>query len=114
MTRQGPAIPRGRMSAAERQLRSTINRLLSQEGVVHGTLIERERLCGKPNCRCARGQRHKSLYLVVSEGGKMRQLYVPAEWEATVREWIKNYQSARRLMDGLSSLHWEKVRNRRE
>jgi hypothetical protein len=100
------------MSVSERNLRSAINRLLSQQGVVHGTLIERERVCGKPNCRCTRGYRHKSLYLVVSEGGKLRQLYVPADWQATVREWIENYQAARRLMDGLSSLHWEKVRKR--
>jgi hypothetical protein len=100
------------MSAPERELRSAMNRLLSQGGVIHGTLIQRQRVCGKPNCRCARGQRHESLYLVVTEGRKLRQLYVPAEWEATVREWIENYQAARQLMDGLSSLHWEKVRKR--
>lgn len=102
------------MSDSERQLRSAINRLVSQHGLVHGTLIRRQRVCGKPSCRCARGQRHESLYLVVTEGRKVRQLYVPVDWEATVRQWIENYQTTRQLMDSLSSLHWDKVRKRRE
>jgi len=54
-----------------------------------------------------------SLYLVVSEAGRSRQLYVPRDWEPAVRAWIANYGQARRLMDELSSLHWEKVRQRR-
>ena len=102
------------MSAHERDLRSTINRLLSQQGLIHGTLITRKRVCGKGNCRCAKGQLHESLYLVVTEGGKSRQMYVPRQWERPVREWIEQYAQARRLMDELSSLHWEKVRQRQD
>jgi len=100
------------MSAAERQLRSVLNRLVGQEGIMHGTLIERQRVCGKPNCRCARGALHASLYLVVSEGGRGRQLYVPRAWEATVRQWIGNYGQARQVLEDLSRLHWDKVRQR--
>ena len=101
------------MSARERELRSVLNRMLSQQGVVHGTLIRRRKTCGKPNCRCAKGHLHESLYLVVTEGRKGRQLYVPAEWEQTVREWIDNYSKTREIMDDLSSVHWEKIRTRR-
>lgn len=102
------------MSAHERELRSAMNRMLSQSGVVHGTLIRRRKTCGKPNCRCAKGENlHESLYLVVTEGRKGRQLYVPAEWEDTVRGWIDNYSKTRELMDDLSSVHWEKIRSRR-
>ena len=102
------------MSARERELRSAINRMFSQQGVVHGTLIRRRKTCGKPNCRCAKGEHlHESLYLVVTEGGKGRQLYVPAEWEDTVREWIANYNKTREFMEDLSAVHWEKVRTRR-
>jgi hypothetical protein len=101
------------MSAQERGLRSAVNRLLSQHGVVHGTLIRRQKTCGKPNCRCAKGHLHQSLCLVVTEGRRGRQLYIPAEWEDTVREWIKNYNKTRELMDDLSAVHWEKIRTRR-
>jgi hypothetical protein len=100
------------MSARERQLRSAVNRLLSQHGVVHGTLVRRQRTCGKPTCRCTRGHLHESLYLVVTEGSKSRQMYIPAEWEAVVREWIDNYNQTRELMDDLSAVHWEKIKTR--
>lgn len=107
-------LSRAGMSAHERQLRSAINKLLSQQGVIHGSLITRRRVCGKGNCRCAKGQLHESLYLVVTEAGKGRQMYVPRRWEAAVRQWIEQYAQARRLLDELSGVHWDKVRQRRD
>ncbi len=102
------------MSVRERNLRSAVNKLLSQQGVIHGTLITRRRVCGKANCRCAQGQLHESLYLVVTEAGKGRQMYVPRQWETAVRQWIEQYAQARRLLDELSDLHWQKVRHRQD
>jgi len=102
------------MSAAERQIRSAVNRLLSQQGVLHGTLIVRHRVCGSPSCRCAKGHLHEGLYLVVTEDGKGRQMYVPKQWEAPVRQWIEQYARARELLDELSRFHWDKVRERKE
>jgi len=108
-------ISRSQMSAHERQLRSAINQILSQRGLVHGTLIVRKRVCGKPTCRCVtKGQLHEGLYLIVTEAGKSRQMYVPRRWEPAVRQWIEQYAKARRLLDELSRLHWDKIRNRRE
>lgn len=102
------------MPARERELRSAINKILSQQGLIHGTLITRQRVCGKPNCRCAKGHLHQSLYLVVTEAGKSRQMYVPRQLEPAVREWIEQYNQARQLMDDLSRLHWDKVRHRQD
>ena len=102
------------MSPAERQLRSALNQLLSQRGVAHGTLVVRRRRCGKPTCRCVKGLLHEGLYLVVTEGGKSRQMYVPRQCETDVREWIDNYGKARGLLDELSRLHWDKVRQRQD
>ena len=100
------------MAPPEMQVRSALKQLLSGHGVIHGTLVRRQRVCGKPNCRCAKGHLHASLYLVVTEAGKGRQLYVPKPWEAVVREWIDNYDKARRLLEELSGLHWDKIRQR--
>jgi hypothetical protein len=102
------------MPARERELRSAINKILSQQGLIHGTLITRQRVCGKPNCRCTKGHLHQSLYLVVTEAGKSRQMYVPRQLEPAVREWIEQYNQARQLMDDLSRLHWDKVRHRQD
>lgn len=96
------------MSEQERRCRSDLHALL------HGTLLRRKRVCGKSNCRCTRGEKHESLYVVVTENGKPRQLYVPKDWEQTVEGWIEAYQKARELMDEVSRIHWQKVRERRE
>lgn len=102
------------MSPAERQLRSALNQLLGQRGLAHGTLVVRRRVCGKPTCRCVKGQLHEGLYLVVTEGGASRQMYVPRRCEADVREWIDNCAKARGLLDELSRVHWDKIRQRQD
>lgn len=107
-------ITRTSQSPQERRVRSELRKILNSSGVLHGTLIERRRVCGKPNCKCTRGHKHRSLYLVVTEGGKPRQLYVPKDWEQTVRQWVQDYLKARELMEELSRIHWQKVRERQE
>jgi len=102
------------MSVPERQARSALARLVTQRGVLRGNLLERRRACGKPNCKCARGELHESLYLVFSEGGKLRQLFVPKTWEVLVRQWVADYHDARRLLEEISRLYFEKVRQRQD
>lgn len=101
------------MRTAERRLRSELARLASNEGVIRGNLANRERTCGKPSCKCVtRGEKHVSLYLVVSVEGKYRQIYVPRAFEEVVRRWVENHSKARKLLEELSNLHYEKLRNR--
>jgi hypothetical protein len=102
------------MSAQERQFRSRLAQVVSQRGLLRGSLLVRRRGCGKPNCRCARGEKHQSLYLAVSEGGRTRQLFVPRRWEALVRQWVADYRQAQTLLEELSRLSWRKVRARDE
>jgi hypothetical protein len=102
------------MGLPERQARSALARLASQRGLLRGNLLQRRRACGKPNCRCARGELHASLYLVFSEGGKLRQLFVPKPWEARVQQWVADYHDARRLLEQLSRLYFEKLRQRED
>lgn len=102
------------MRLPERQARSALARLVTQRGLLRGNLLQRRRACGKPNCRCARGELHASLYLVFSEGGKLRQLFVPKTWEARVQQWATDYHDARRLLEQLSRLYFEKLRQRED
>lgn len=102
------------MSAAERKARSQLTRLLNQRGVIRGTLLVRKRKCGKANCKCARGEGHESLFLVISEQGRTRQLFVPKDWELRVRSWVEDYHRARELLEAVSRIYWDKVRQRRD
>src|SRR5207248_8322170 len=84
---------RTKLSAAERNFRSRIAQLSSGQWFLRGTLSERSGTCGKANCRCARGELHKSLYLVQSQAGKLRQICVPKAWQQRVRQAVNDYRS---------------------
>jgi hypothetical protein len=114
MADRSPDIHRAKMSAAEREARSQLTQLLNQRGVIRGTLLLRKRKCGKANCRCAQGKGHESLFLVISENGRTRQLFVPKDWEARVRLWVEDYHRARELLEEVSRIYWDKVRQRRD
>jgi len=101
------------MSKAERDLRSRLTKLLHSAGFIRGTLAVRERTCGKPGCRCVtKGEKHPALYLVLSEKGKYRQVFVPKAFEDVVRQWVESYADARALLEEISKLHHEKLRKR--
>ena len=102
------------MRGPERQARSALARLITQRGLLRGNLLERRRVCGKPNCRCTRGELHAGLYLVFSAGGKLRQLFVPKTWQTRVRQWVADYHAARQLLEQISRLYFEKLRQRQD
>lgn len=114
MSDKDPAIPRAAMPAQERRTRSELAQLLAQKAILRGSLLVRQRVCGKPTCKCARGEGHESLYLVITEGGRTRQLYVPKDWESRVRRWVENHHRARQLMEEISRIYWDRVRDRRD
>ena len=101
-------LNRAGLSAAERSLRSRIAQLASGERFLRGTLSERSSKCGKPNCHCAGGEGHRSLYLVQSHAGKVRQLCVPKALQDPVRQAVAEYQEMQRLMDEVSELEWKR------
>ena len=76
------------MDAPERRWRSRLAQIAAAGGLIRGTLLERYRACGNPNCRCARGQKHRAVYLMLSEGGRLRQLFIPKAYEQQVRQWV--------------------------
>jgi hypothetical protein len=97
-------------SAPQRNFRSRLSQLVHQALFLRGTLSVRSRPCGKPNCRCVRGQLHASLYLVQSQGGKLRQLAIPRAWEDRVREAVHNYRRMQKLIEEISELEWKQLR----
>jgi hypothetical protein len=107
-------IPRTHMTADERHARSQLAQVLSQRGVIRGTLLVRKRKCGKPNCKCAEGEGHESLFLVISENGRTRQFFVPKDWESRVRQWVADYHRVRDLLEDVSRIYWDKLRHRRD
>ena len=105
-----PEIARTKMSAQERRLRNRAAQLLHGAGLVHGTLVERHQRCGRPNCHCVDGERHRALVLTIRTEGKSEQIYIPRHLETTVRRWVEQDHAIRDLLAELASLHAEKIR----
>lgn len=99
------------LSPEERRLRSELHHLLENgDAFIHGSLIEMERCCGNPNCRCVlKGEKHRSLYLSQSQKGAPRMKCLPRESEKEVRRWAENYRQVRDRLEALSQLSWQKL-----
>jgi hypothetical protein len=52
--------------------------------------------------------------LVRRKGGKLRQLFVPRQWEGRIREAVRNQQEMERLIEELSDLEWKRLQERKE
>jgi hypothetical protein len=104
---------RAKLSVAERNFRSRIAQLASGQWFLRGTLSERSSKCGKPNCHCANGELHQSVYLVQSHAGKLRQICVPKAWRQRVRQAVTDYQEMQRLIEEVSELEWKRLQERK-
>jgi hypothetical protein len=98
----------------ERALASKLRQLLREPGLVHGSLVEMRRRCGKTSCACATdpGRRHRSLYLAVRLRRQRRMLYIPPAWEARVRGWTAHYAEIRDVLEELSRQSVQRLEQR--
>ena len=73
--------------------------------VLQGSLAEIAVTCGNPNCRCARGQKHRSHILKRQVRGKTQSLYVPVDMVQEARRWVEEYRRVKRLLADISELN---------
>ncbi|MBU4312125.1 MAG: hypothetical protein KJ706_05360 [Candidatus Omnitrophica bacterium] len=75
------------------------------EESIKGSFVIMNRFCGKPNCRCQKGQKHRSIYLSQSQRGKTRMIYIPHHAVKKTKEYIKNYQKVKDILNTLSDIN---------
>jgi hypothetical protein len=93
--------------------RQILSRQLPQNPkIIKGSLVEARRVCGKPNCRCQKGEKHASLYLSVSCAGKTRMTYIPKKLETQVKQAVKRYKQLLRIVEELSELNLRIIKYR--
>jgi hypothetical protein len=105
---------RSHHSTEERHARSQLVQLIAGQPFLRGSLVERVRSCGKPTCRCQRGQLHRSLYLATRHHGQRVLLYVPRPLEPTVRQWVLNGQRLRQQLEDLNQLQLDQLLQRKQ
>ena len=107
MTAELPAL-RQRLWRQYRSLERLLRTMTSQGPLTPGSFYLLRRQCGKPSCRCTRGQLHAVWVLTRSEPGKHKLYLVPPDQRAHVRRlaaaW-RRYQRARaRLLQQIRAL----------
>jgi len=103
-----PSALRQQMWRLYRALAALLRTMTSQGPLTPGSFYLLKRKCGKPSCRCARGQLHAAWVLTRSESGQHKLYSVPPEQRAAVRKraaaW-RRYQRARaRLLQQVGAL----------
>jgi hypothetical protein len=104
---------RAGMTVSERVSRSKLKPLVSWQEFLRATPTLRRQVCGKPGCKCRKGEKHTALVLTRTREGKVEQLYIPKDQEATVRLWIRRYHDIQALLDKISSAYWDRLKKRR-
>lgn len=70
-----------------------------------GAVCEQLIRCGKPNCRCARGELHGPyFYMFYRDGGRLKKVYVKREYVDRLREASEARRSNRRLVQKTTRL----------
>ena len=100
-------------SLALRKRREGLTKLLPPlHEVLRGSLMQRYLTCGKPDCRCARGERHGPVwYLSVTLDQAHRAgSTVPFHQLEQVRRWIENYHQVKERLEKISDINRELLR----
>jgi hypothetical protein len=75
-----------------RALGRTLRALQRDAPMVQGSLYLLRRKCGKPTCRCTRGELHPAWVLTRSEAGKNRLYAVPGNQRGCLRPLTREYR----------------------
>jgi hypothetical protein len=85
---------------------------LSGEPLMRGSIVERLRRCGRPNCACAGNPkaRHGGKFLTVHLEGRTQALHLRPEDEARVRQAITAYDRVWAIINGLTACELRELR----
>ncbi len=62
---------------------------------VDGSVVKVRRRCGNKNCRCSKGEKHESLYLMYKVKGVTKAVYIPVDLEGEVKKWSGEYKKVK-------------------
>jgi hypothetical protein len=92
------------------EIRGLVEPFFSDRPVIKGTVYELKRKCGKPGCKCARGEPHGRMVVSASEGGKTRLGVIPHGFLVEVQAKVSRYQELRRVRARLGEIYRKMVR----
>ena len=92
------------------EIKGLVEPFFSDRPVIKGTVYELKRRCGRPGCKCARGELHARMVVSASEGGKTRLQVVPHGFLVEVQAKVRRYQELRRARARLGEIYREMLK----
>ncbi len=86
---------RQRIAQLVQQRESAERVILGRQELLKGTVTEVQRTCGKPGCKCTKGDKHVCYQLSASVEGRTRTRNVPRKELETVRRLTEDYRRFR-------------------
>ncbi|MFQ6094012.1 MAG: DUF6788 family protein [bacterium] len=89
---------RQRVHQLDARRRGLLDRVLRPGPMVVGSLYQMRRRCGKPGCKCVRGQLHASWYLSRAEGGRTKLTYIGKIVPDHLGRRVRRYQEHQKVL----------------
>ena len=87
------------------EIRQIVEPFFSDKPVIKGSVYELKTKCGKPGCKCAKGQLHPRMVLSASEKGKTKLRAIPRGFLVEVKTKVRCYQELRGARARLVDVH---------
>lgn len=104
-SKQDPSRLRQSLARSHEERGQQLQLLLAERGpFIRGSFVRQGGRCGKPSCRCARGELHERAVLYTSDKGIHSGTYVPQDERGQVEERNARYQRFRKARAALAKL----------
>ena len=87
------------------EIEGLVKPIFSDLPVIKGTVYELKRKCGKPGCKCVRGELHTRMVVSASEKGKTKLQVIPHGSLVEVQAKVRRYQELRRVRARLGEVY---------
>ncbi len=104
-TRTDASVARQALRRIAQQLPRQLEMAMGVRGkVLAASLSKTRKVCGKPNCKCARGDKHRVYQLSWNENGRRRSTHIRPDELARVRSAVEHYRHLRQCRAELLKL----------
>jgi len=87
------------------EIRQVIEPFFSDKPLIKGSVYELKTKCGKPGCKCAKGELHHRMVVSASEKGKTKLRAIPHGFLVEVQTKVRRYQELRQVRVRLIEMH---------
>jgi len=90
-----------------------LQQLKEGRDLMKGSLAETQRSCGKPGCRCQRGERHRGYFFSYRVKGKPGVIYIPEVLYPEVKNLVSNWKRLKDTVEDLTMMNVKLIQKRR-